>query len=105
MNVSALRPTKRLRNFCAAAFGACDRSADPAVEYGMPDLPPLPANPDEAFVQIAKENIIGAKRLIRDLVKAEKPTPFHFTIGRLSFTVAVVKFSNAPLVERCRNFM
>jgi hypothetical protein len=49
----------------------------------MPDLPPLPQNPEEAFVQIAKENIIGAKRLIQDLVKATNPTTFHFTIGRI----------------------
>src|SRR5579864_15719 len=49
----------------------------------MPELPPLSQDPEEAFVQIAQENEVGARRLIRDLVQAEKPTPFHFILGRI----------------------
>jgi hypothetical protein len=55
----------------------------------MPELPPLSQNPEEAFVQIAKENELGARRLIRDLVQCEKPTPFHFIFGRILEKVIV----------------
>src|SRR5579863_104611 len=46
-------------------------------------MPQLSQDPEEAFVQNAQENEVGARRLIRDLVQAEKPTPFHFILGRI----------------------